>query len=99
MIDMAFKNFKDYLNVHKRNIQIICSSIDSTTDYKIEYEDLYQEAILKLLDNYMNGKPTDVNFTKRSIKNHLINYVKKNIKGKRANIDLDNYLYALKKSN
>lgn len=93
------KSFEHYFNTHKRYIQIVCTSLNTLTDYKIEYEDLYQEATLKLIEMYKNKEPLDINFTRKVTRDHLINYIRKNIKGagKLINLDIDNFLYALKK--
>lgn len=88
------KSFEHYLNANKNTISTICSSIDLTTDYRIEYKDLYQEAILKLFENYIGDKPLNINFTRKCIRNHLIDYVKKNIKEKIVNYNIDNLSYS-----
>ena len=94
---MGLKSFEHYFNTHKRNIQIICTSLNSTTNHRITYRDLYQEAVLKLLQNYKQGKPLDINYTKTCIKNHLVDYIRKNTKDSLVGLDIDNLLYALKK--
>lgn len=88
------KSFEHYLNANKKIINTICLSIDLTTDNRIEYDDLYQEAVLKLFENYVGEKPLNINFTRKCIRNHLINYVKKNIKDKLVNYDIDDFLYS-----
>jgi DNA-directed RNA polymerase specialized sigma24 family protein len=99
MIYTRLISFEHYFNANKKNIQLICSSICTRTDHRIEYEDLYQEAILKLLQNYKDNKPLDINYTLRSIINHLKDYLKKNLKGKKGkpiSIEMVNYLYSLR---
>jgi len=89
---MVLKTFGDYFNTVKRDIQIICSSINATSDYRTEYQDLYQEATLKLLEIYKNGKPLDVNYVGKSIKNHLLKYAIKNSRDA-IGFNLNNLLY------
>jgi DNA-directed RNA polymerase specialized sigma24 family protein len=96
---MGIRNFEHYFNANKKNIQLICSAICTRTDHRIEYEDLYQESILKLLQNYKGNKPLDINYTLKSITNHLKDYLKKNLKGKKGrpiSIEMVNYLYSLR---
>lgn len=56
----------------------MCLDYDKTTDYRIEYEDLFQEASLKLFEIYKNNRPLDINFSLKIVRDHLINYIKKN---------------------
>ena len=89
-----FKTFNDYLNTLKNNIQIICFGIDARTDNRIEYDDLFQEAVLKLLQIYKNNEPLDVNFSKKRIRDYLIDYVRKTTKGNIVDFDINNLLYS-----
>ena len=56
----------------------MCLEFDKITDYRIEYEDLFQEASLKLFEIYKNNKPLDINFSLKIVRDNLINYIKKN---------------------
>lgn len=71
-------SFDDFFNMRKNQIAKMCIGFNDTTNNHIEYEDLFQEASLKLFELYQNKKPLDVNFTLRTVRNHLIDYVKKN---------------------
>ena len=69
-------SFNDYFNTLKKQISRVCSELDKKTNYRIEYDDLFQEASLKLFQMYKNKKPLDVNYSLRAVKNHLLNYIK-----------------------
>jgi hypothetical protein len=97
MIDMGLKSLDHYLNTHKKYIQIICTSIHNVTDYRIEYEDLYQEALLELVRIYKNKEPLDVNFTRIRIKRYLLNNMLKHTKGRITKQDIDNLFHGLEK--
>ena len=75
-------SFNDYFNTLKKQIVKICLEFNKSTDYRIEYDDLFQEASLKLFEIYKERKPLDVNYSLKAVKNHLINYIKKNSKDK-----------------
>ena len=68
--------FNDYFNTLKKRISKICSELDKKTNYKIEYDDLFQEASLKLFELYKNKRPLDINYSLKAIKNHLLDYIK-----------------------
>ena len=87
-------SFEHYLNAHKNNIRIICLGIEARTDYRVEYDDLYQEAVLKLFILYENNKPLNVNLTKQCIRNCLIDYKRRVLKGKISDFDISNLLYS-----
>ena len=70
------QNFNDYFNTLKKQISETCSELDKKTNYRIEYEDLFQEASLKLFQIYKNKKPLDINYSLKAIKNHLLDYIK-----------------------
>ena len=70
-------SFNDYFNIEKKQIAKLCLWFTNHTSYRIEYDDLFSEASLKLFELYRAGN-TDKNFTFTSIKNHLINYIKAN---------------------
>jgi hypothetical protein len=72
------QSFDDYYNSLKKQICQLCANIDEKTNHRIEYEDLFMEAALKLLQIYRSGKPTDVNYSIRAVKNCLLDYVHKN---------------------
>lgn len=71
------KSFDDYFNIEKVAISKLCLWFSKRSCYRIEYEDLFSEASLKLFELYQQGK-TDKNYTQVSIKNHLSKYVSKN---------------------
>jgi DNA-directed RNA polymerase specialized sigma24 family protein len=63
------------LNVYDKPIKTICQRFaQAHKNYKIEYDDLYQEAYLKLIQLDLT-KPK--HFILKSVVNHLINYCKK----------------------
>ena len=70
------QSFNDFFNARKKQISEICRELDKKTNYRIEYDDLFQEASLKLFELYKNKKPLDVNYSLRAIRNHLLNYIK-----------------------
>lgn len=59
----------------------MCKWYANHSNYRIEYDDLFSEAQLKLWELYRDGK-TDKNFIFISIKNHLIDYIRKNSVGR-----------------
>ena len=71
-------SFDDFFNMRKKQISKMCLEFDKITDYRIEYEDLFQEASLKLFEIYKNNKPLDINFSLKIVRDNLINYIKKN---------------------
>jgi len=71
-------SFDDFFNMRKNQIAKMCIGFNNVTNSHIEYEDLFQEASLKLFEIYEGDKPLDVNFTLKIVRDHLINYVKKN---------------------
>ncbi len=91
---MILESFEHYLNAHKKSIQIICSGYEAQTTYRIEYEDLYQEAMLKLFELYTNGKPLDINYSLKAIKHRIIDYIRKNSKDSMLLYGVDNLLYS-----
>jgi len=70
------QSFNDFFNARKKQISEICQQLDKTTNYRIEYDDLFQEASLKLFHIYKNNKPLDINYSLRAVRNHLLNYIK-----------------------
>jgi len=63
------------INVYDKKIKTICSRFaNQHKQNKIEYDDLYQEAYIKLLQLDTN-KPEE--YILRCIVNHLINYIHK----------------------
>jgi len=70
------QSFDDLFNARKKQITKICLELDKKTNYRIEYDDLFQEASLKLFQMYKNKKPLDVNYSLRAIRNHLLDYIK-----------------------
>ena len=69
-------SFNDYFNTLKKQISKICLEFDISTNYRVEYDDLFQEASLKLFQIYKNKKPLDINYSLKAIKNHLLDYIK-----------------------
>ncbi len=74
------QSFNDFFNARKKQIAKICLEFDKITNHRIEYDDLFQEASLKLFEIYKDKKSLDINYSLRTVKNHLINYIKKNSK-------------------
>ena len=72
------KSFEHYLNARKKQVAKMCLGFDRITDYRIEYDDLFQEASLKLFEIYKNNRPLDINFSLKIIRDHLIDYIRKN---------------------
>ena len=70
------QSFDDLFNARKKQITKICLELDKKTNYRIEHDDLFQEASLKLFQIYKNKKPLDINYSLRAIRNHLLNYIK-----------------------
>ena len=70
------QSFNDFFNARKKQISEICLELDKKTNYRIEYEDLFQEASLKLFQIYKNKRPLDINYSLRAIRNHLLDYIK-----------------------
>ena len=65
---------KSPINDYDKQIKTICKRFyEANQSHKIEYEDLYQEAYLKLCELPLN-KPKG--YILRSIVNHLIDYCK-----------------------
>lgn len=82
-------SFDDFLNAYKKIIQGLCEYYcykDKTN--KVEYDDLYQEACLKLFEVYKDIDSYNTNFIKAIIKNHIINYIQKWTKGNVINVGL-----------
>jgi len=77
-MEKVFLNFNDYFNTLKKQMAKICLGFNRITNYRIEYEDLFQEASLKLFEIYKDKKPLDINFSLKIVRDHLINYIKKN---------------------
>jgi len=69
-------SFNDYFNTLKKQIAKICQGLDKTTNFRIEYDDLFQEASLKLFQIYKDKRPLDINYSLRAVRNHLLNYIK-----------------------
>lgn len=67
-------NYQDYLNIYKKDISDICKlECKNHSKSKIEYEDLYQEATIKLFDIFQKDKAMFKSYTLKSIKNHIKN--------------------------
>jgi hypothetical protein len=81
-------SFDDYFNIEKTAISKLCMWFNKHSCYRIEYEDLFSEASLKLFELYQRGK-TDKNYTLTSIKNHLARYVSKNSLGQEVAVGLN----------
>jgi len=60
----------------------------------IEYEDLYQEAIIRLFELYSGDKPIDVNYSLKAVKHRIIDYIRKNSKDAMLLCDVGNLLYS-----
>ena len=84
-VDM--KSFNDYFNIEKATISKLCLWFNKRSCYRIEYEDLFSEASLKLFQLYQQGK-TDKNYIMVSIKNHLSKYVAQNSVGHEVAVGL-----------
>jgi DNA-directed RNA polymerase specialized sigma24 family protein len=66
------KSYEDYLNIYRKDIASICVlACKNHGNSKIEYEDLYQEATIKLFDIFQKGKAVFKSYTLKSIKNHI----------------------------
>ncbi len=74
-----FSNFNSYFNTLRKQIKKICIKYYRSTNNRIEYDDLFQEASLKLFEIYKEGKPLDINYSLEAVKNCLVNYMLKNI--------------------
>lgn len=73
-------SFDQILKLHKSYIFKMCNRFyKSNQQHKVELEDLKQEALLKLWDLYSTGKHItgDRNYIIYSIRNHLIDYVRR----------------------
>ncbi len=65
-------NYEDYLNIYKKEIFNICKlECKNHSKSKIEYEDLYQEATIKLFDIFSKDKAMFKSYTLKSIRNHI----------------------------
>lgn len=72
--------FLDYFYTLKSSIALICKQLNRKTNHRIEYDDLFQEASLKLLLNYREGKQFGIHYSLEIVHNHLIDYIRKNSK-------------------
>ena len=64
--------YEDYLNIYKKDISKICVlACKNHSHSKIEYEDLYQEATIKLLYIFRKNKAMFKSYTLESIENHI----------------------------
>jgi len=83
--------FEEFLESHKRTIEYLCRkySIKDNTK-RIEYDDLYQEACIKLFEIYKSDNDICKRYIKVSIKNCLIDYIRKNNRLKEVSIGLIN---------
>jgi DNA-directed RNA polymerase specialized sigma24 family protein len=73
---MIFKDFNDYFNTLKVKVAEICRDLDKKTDYNIEYDDLFQEASLKLFKIYTENRPLNINYSLKAVRNSLIDYIR-----------------------
>jgi DNA-directed RNA polymerase specialized sigma24 family protein len=70
--DKMDRSYEDYLNIYRKDIASICVlACKNHSDSKMEYEDLYQEATIKLFDIFQKGKAVFKSYTLKSIKNHV----------------------------
>lgn len=70
--------YDDYLNIYKKDISNICVlACKNHSDSKVEYEDLYQEATIKLFDIFQKDKAMFKSYTLKSIDNHISNLYRK----------------------
>jgi len=72
--------FLDYFYTLKSSIANICKDLNKKTNHRIEYNDLFQEASLKLLLNYREGNQFGIHYSMKIVHNHLIDYIRKNSK-------------------
>jgi DNA-directed RNA polymerase specialized sigma24 family protein len=91
-----FKTFDDYLNTLRKQVRVICFSYVAQTTHRIEYGDLYQEAIIRLFELYSSDLPLDVNYSLKAVKHRLVNYIKKNSRDAMLLRDISNLAYGNK---
>lgn len=89
---MKFNSFEDYFNTLKKRVSKIC--LGYSNGQRIEYDDLFNEASLKLLYNYKNGTEFGINYSLEIIQNHLINYIRSKRKDREISVgDFDKFFY------
>ena len=72
------KKYEDYLNIYKKDISDICKlECKNHSKSKIEYEDLFQEATIKLFEIFQSNKAMFKSYTLKSITNRIKNLYRK----------------------
>ena len=69
--------YNDYLKEYESTINEVCNYYcNRDNSNRIEFDDLYQEASLKLLEIYKDIEIGKVKLIKKIIKNHLVDYIR-----------------------